>query len=296
MESCFSIDEIQHPAVREGLRFLNIDRGIEIHHDGDLPARSGIGSSSSFVVGLLHALYALKDQMIDKHRLAKESIYLEQQILKETVGSQDQVSASHGGLNHIRFLPNGDISVTPITIKRTRVEELNAHMMLFYTGIKRTAQQVAETYVNDIGLLEKPMNEFQRLVGEAIAVLNGNANIKHFGELLHEAWLIKRGLSSQVSTGYVDGLYTQARKMGAIGGKLLGAGGGGFLLLFVPPEAQKKIVKKFNKLIYVPFQFESAGSQIIFYDPRDNHSDLDKVRRKNSFTPFQELTAKGSGY
>ena len=296
IEGCFSIDEIQHPAVREGLRFLNIDRGIEIHHDGDLPARSGIGSSSSFVVGLLHALYALKGQMIDKHRLAKESIYLEQQILKETVGSQDQVSAAHGGLNHIRFLPNGDITVTPITIQRTMVEELNAHLMLFYTGIKRTAQQVAETYVNDIESREKPMNEFQRLVGEAITVLNGNTNIRHFGELLHEAWLIKRGLSAQVSTEYVDELYTQARKMGALGGKLLGAGGGGFLLLFVPPEVQKKIITKFKKLIYVPFQFESTGSQIIFYDPHDSHPDLDEERRKKSITPFRELTAKGIGH
>ncbi|MEI7635956.1 MAG: hypothetical protein WCJ37_01510 [Syntrophus sp. (in: bacteria)] len=295
MESCFSIDEIQHPAVREGLRFLNIDRGIEIHHDGDLPARSGIGSSSSFVVGLLHALYALKGQMIDKHRLAKESIYLEQQILKETVGSQDQVLAAYGGLNHIRFLPNGEISVTPITIKRTRMEELSAHMMLFYTGIKRTAQHVAETYVNGIESREKPMNEFQRLVGEAITILNSNTNIRHFGELLHEAWLIKCGLSEKVTNQYVDELYNQARKLGAIGGKLLGAGGGGFMLLFVPPEAQKKIIKKFNKLIYVPFQFESAGSQIIFYDPRDNHPDLDEERRKNSITPFQELTAKGIG-
>ncbi|RJR07509.1 kinase [Candidatus Parcubacteria bacterium] len=290
IESCFSIDEIQHPAVREGLRFLNIDRSVEIHHDGDLPARSGIGSSSSFVVGLLHALYALKGQMIDKHRLAKESIYLEQQILKETVGSQDQVLAAYGGLNHIHFLPNGDISVTPITVQRTRVEELNSHLMLFYTGIKRTAAQVAESYVNDIESREKQMNALQRLVGEAITILNGNNNIIGFGELLHEAWQIKRGLSEQVSNEHVDGLYNQARKMGAIGGKLLGAGGGGFILLFVPPEAQKKVIKEFSKLIYVPFQFEYAGSQIIFYDPRDNHSDLDKKRGKNLINPFQEMT------
>lgn len=290
IESCFSIDEIQHPAVREGLRFLNIDRSVEIHHDGDLPARSGIGSSSSFVVGLLHALYALKGQMIDKHRLAEESIYLERQILKETVGSQDQVLAAYGGLNHIRFLPNGEISVTPITVQRTRVAELNSHLMLFYTGIKRTAAQVAQSYVNDIESRGKQMNELQRLVGDAITILNGNNNIIDFGELLHEAWQIKRGLSEKVSNGHVDDLYNQARKMGAIGGKLLGAGGGGFLLLFVPPEAQKKVIKKFNKLIYVPFQFEYAGSQIIFYDPRENHPDLDAERSKNLINPFQEMT------
>lgn len=295
IESCFSVDEIQHPAVREGLRFLNLDRGIEIHHDGDLPARSGIGSSSSFVVGLLHALYALKGQMIDKHRLAKESIYLEQQVMKETVGSQDQVLAAYGGLNHINFLPNGTISVTPLTITKERAEELNAHMMLFYTGIKRTAQQVAETYVTDIGSRGKQMNEMQKLVEEALAIFNNNAPISHFGELLHEAWMIKCALSEKVSNEHVDTLYSQARKMGAIGGKLLGAGGGGFLLLFVPPEAQKKIIKKFNKLIYVPFLFESAGSQVIFYDPRDNHPDLDEERRRNSITPFRELAVKGIG-
>jgi len=228
--------------------------------------------------------------MVDKQRLAKESIYLEQQILKETVGSQDQVLAAYGGLNHILFLPNGDISVTPITVQRTRVEELNSHLMLFYTGIKRTAAQIAESYVNDIESRGKQMNELQRLVRDAITILNGNTNIIHFGELLHECWLIKRGLSAQVSNAHVDDLYDQARKMGAIGGKLLGAGGGGFLLLFVPPEAQKKVIKEFNKLIYVPFQFEYTGSQIIFYDSQDNYPDLDEARRKNPINPFQELT------
>jgi D-glycero-alpha-D-manno-heptose-7-phosphate kinase len=293
MESCFSVDEIQHPAVREGLRFLNIERGVEIHHDGDLPARSGIGSSSSFVVGLLHALYALKGQMIDKQRLAKESIYLEQEVLKETVGSQDQVLAAYGGLNHISFLPDGEISVAPIIIERSRLEELNAHMMLLYTGIKRTAQHVADSYVNGIESHEKSMNELQRLVGEAKAILIGNAGIEHFGELLHEAWMIKRELSQKVSNDHVDDLYNKARSMGVLGGKLLGAGGGGFMLLFVPPEVQQKIVKKFNKLIHVPIRFESAGSQVIFYDPRENHPDLDKKRRKNSISPFRELTNKG---
>ncbi|MEE9913620.1 MAG: kinase [Deltaproteobacteria bacterium] len=292
IENCFSVDEIQHPAVREGLRFLGIDRGVEIHYDGDLPSRSGIGSSSSFVVGLLHALHALQGHMIDRKRLANESIYLEQQVLRETVGSQDQVSAAHGGLNHIRFLPNGDISVTPMSIKRARIGELNAHLMLFYTGIKRTSQQVAESYVKEIASREKPLNDFQRLVGEAIDVLNGSADIRFFGKLLHEAWLIKRRLSKSVTNKHLDELYTQARKAGAIGGKLLGAGGGGFLLLFAPPEAQAKIIRRFNKLIYVPFQFESTGSQIIFYEPLDNHADLDRKRKKNSITPFREWTAK----
>ena len=150
MEYCQTIDEIAHPAVREVLRYLHYDRGVEIHHDGDLPARSGMGSSSAFTVGLLHAMYALKGQMVSKHQLAMESIHLEQDILKETVGSQDQVLAAYGGLNHITFLPNGEISVRPMTITRERMRELNAHLMLFYTGIKRTASNIAESYVNGI--------------------------------------------------------------------------------------------------------------------------------------------------
>ncbi len=289
IENCSSVDEIQHPAVREGLRFLNIHRGVEIHHDGDLPARSGIGSSSSFVVGLLHALYSLEGRMIDKHRLAQESIYLEQQVMKETVGSQDQVLATYGGLNRIVFPQGGDISVIPITIDRSRVAELNAHMMLFYTGIKRTAAHVAESYVNNIQSRGRQMSEFQRLVGDALSLLNGSSDIVFFGKLLHEAWCIKKSLSTHVTNESVDDLYNRALKLGAIGGKLLGAGGGGFMLLFAPPDAQKKIIATFSNLIYVPFQFENAGSQVIFYDPRDNHPDLDEERRRNPINPFKEL-------
>ena len=177
MEYCQTIDEIAHPAVREVLRYLDIERGVEIHHDGDLPARSGMGSSSAFTVGLLHALYALKGQMVGKHQLAMESIHLEQDILKETVGSQDQVLAAYGGFNHVSFLPNGEISVRPVTVTQERIRELNSHLMLFYTGIKRTASNVAATYVNDIDERRRQLRIMNDLVEESMSILNSGQDL-----------------------------------------------------------------------------------------------------------------------
>lgn len=290
VENCQTVDEIVHPAVREVLRYLNIDRGVEIHHDGDLPARSGMGSSSSFTVGLLHALYALKGQMPSKHQLAQESIYIEQEILKETVGSQDQVSAAYGGFNIIEFSPTGDISVRPMTLTQERIEELNSHLMLFYTGIKRTASNVAESYVNDIETRGRQLRIMNDLFEESVAVLNMGKNIARFGELLHEAWQAKRSLSKKVSNLNVDEIYNQAISAGAIGGKLTGAGGGGFMLLFVPPQKQMKVREKLNGLVYVPFKFEFSGSQIVFFSRQTDYSVLEKERGKQSIQAFQELT------
>jgi D-glycero-alpha-D-manno-heptose-7-phosphate kinase len=292
IENCQSIDEIAHPAAREVLRFLGMDRGVEIHHDGDLPARSGMGSSSSFTVGLLHALYALKGYMPGKRQLAMESIQIEQESIKETVGSQDQVSAAYGGFNHIKFLPNGEISVQPITLSPERFKELNNHLMLFYTGIKRTASDVASTYVNDVESRKRQLRIMKDLVEEGISILNGRKNMTAFGELLHEAWQAKRSLSSAVSNHGVDELYDQALSSGAIGGKLTGAGGGGFLLLFVPPQKQEHVRQKLKDLIYVPFKFEYSGSQIIFFDPQEDYAELDRLRCGQTVHPFREL---GSG-
>ena len=289
VESCQTVDEISHPSVREVLRYLNIDRGVEIHHDGDLPARSGMGSSSSFTVGLLHALYALKGQMVSKHQLAQESIYIEQEILKETVGSQDQVSAAHGGFNIIEFSTTGDISIKPMTLTQERIEELNSHLMLFYTGIIRTASNIAESYVNNIENGKRQLHIMNDLLKESISVLNKGKDITGFGELLHEAWQAKRSLSKKVSNSNVDELYSMARSAGSIGGKLTGAGGGGFMLLFVPPEKQMKVREKLNGLIYVPFQFESSGSQIVFFGPQKDYSLLEKERSKQSIRPFVEV-------
>jgi len=289
MEYCQTVDEIAHPAVREVLRYLNYARGVEIHHDGDLPARSGMGSSSAFTVGLLHAMYALKGQIASKNQLATESILIEQDLLRETVGSQDQVLAAYGGLNHISFLPNGEVSVKPVTIGPERMHELNSHLMLFYTGIKRTASNVAESYVNGIEERKRQLRIMKELVEESVAILNSNQDITHFGELLHEAWTAKRSLSSAVSNPEVDQLFAAALSAGALGGKLTGAGGGGFLLLFVPPERQQRVREKLNKLIHVPIKFDFAGSQIIFFDQEQDYADEEKVRANQVVEAFREL-------
>ncbi len=271
-EMCNTIDEIEHPAVREIIRFLKIRNGLEIHHDGDLPARSGLGSSSALTVGLLNALHALLGDMISKQQLAKESIHLEQEILKETVGYQDQTLAAYGGFNHITFQKNGNIIVKPITLSTKRINELESHLMLFYTGIPRIASNVAKSYVNKIEKQKEQLSMMQDSVDEALSILTSKKDIKSFGELLNEFWKLKRSLSPQVSNSEIDEIYQKARRAGALGGKLIGAGGGGFLLLFVPPENQKKVRASLKKLIHVPFKFEREGSQIIFFDPQEDYS------------------------
>ena len=288
-ESCNSMEEIQHPSVRETLRFLSMDRGVEIHHDGDLPARSGMGSSSAFTVGLLNALYALKGIMPTKHQLATESIHIEQNMIHETVGSQDQVTAAYGGLNHIQFLPNGEISVRPVIMKAERLHELNDHLMLFYTGIKRTATDVADSYVPTIGTKKRQLRIMKDLVDESINLLNCEGDLSGFGELLHESWLAKRSLSSSVSNDDVDRVYEAACNAGALGGKITGAGGGGFMLLFVPPEQQAHVRKALNQLIHVPFNFDYNGSQIIYFQHEEDYSDVENERNSQVVAPFREL-------
>jgi D-glycero-alpha-D-manno-heptose-7-phosphate kinase len=289
MEYCQTIAEIQHPAVREVIRFLGIDRGLEIHHDGDLPARSGMGSSSAFTVGLLHALHALTGRMASKQQLALESVHLEQDVLQETVGSQDQVLAAYGGLNHVSFLENGEIAVRPVTISADRIRELNAHLMLFYTGIKRTASTIADTYVNDIDRRRRQLRIMKDLVDEGLAVLNSQQELTPFGELLHEAWQAKRSLSASVSNSDVDDLYETAIAAGAIGGKLAGAGGGGFLLLFVPPDRQEDVRARLDSLIHVPFRFEFSGSQVLFADTDQEYPREEEARARRSVPAFREL-------
>ncbi len=290
IESCHSIDEISHPAVREILRYLNIKRGVEIHHDGDLPARSGMGSSSAFAVGLLHALYALKGHIPTRQQLATESIHIEQDLIKETVGSQDQVSAAYGGFNQINFLTNGEFAVRPITVRPERLHELNSHLLLFYTGIKRTASDVAESYVTAIEEKRRQLRIMKDMVDEGTAILNSRQDLKGFGELLHEAWQIKRGLSAKVSNPEVDQIYVQAQQAGALGGKLTGAGGGGFLLLFAPPDRHTAIKDNLQQLLYVPFKFEFSGSQIIFFDPEQDFSAQEEARAVQPVRVFRELT------
>jgi len=289
IESCQKVDEIMHPSVRESLRYLKIERGMEIHHDGDLPGRSGMGSSSAFTVGLLNALQALQGRAVGKKHLAEQSIHLEQEVLKETVGSQDQVCATYGGVNRISFLQNGDFTVQPMTLTQERLAELNSHLLLFYTGIKRTASEVASSYAAGMEERASLLTRMHDYVDQSCSILNSNQNLTAFGELLHQAWQAKRALSDKVSNSRVDALFDEARKAGAIGGKLLGAGGGGFILLFVPPEKQAKVRKQLNRLIEVPFEFEFSGSQIIFFDTEEDFAKHDKARSKRQIEAFCEL-------
>jgi len=211
-------------------------------------------------------------------------------VLKETVGSQDQVSAAYGGFNHIRFFSSGDVSVTPITIASEKVKELNSHLMLLYTGIKRTASTIAETYVRRIDDSKRQLRIMKDLVDESISILNGSHDMAAFGELLHESWLAKKSLSSNVTNSEVDQLYQEARAAGAIGGKLIGAGGGGFMLLFVPPGRQKKVRERLNNLLFVPFKFEFSGSQIIFFESEQDYSAEEKNQAQQSIRAFRELS------
>ncbi len=290
IESVTGIDEIKHPAVREVLRHMRFDRGLEIHHDGDLPARSGMGSSSTFTVGLLNALYALKGSLRSKRQLAEESIHIEQEMIGETVGSQDQAAAAFGGLNHIVFHRSGDIEVRPVILSRERRQELSDHLMLFYTGITRTASDVAQSYVAGICDKHELLCRMGAMVEQGVDILQGDRCICHFGELLDTAWAAKRCLGGKVSNPVVDGLVARAKAGGAIGGKIAGAGGGGFLLLFVPPSAQKRVREALGELLHVPFSLAADGSQIIFYDPVvDDFRDIEDERSRRDIQCLREL-------
>lgn len=274
IETVSQVSEIEHPAVRGALEQLGVTRGLEIHHDGDLPARSGMGSSSAFAVGLLNSLYALEGRMRSKEQLAKEAIFLEQDILRETVGSQDQIAVSYGGFNAIRFQPDGSFSVQAVVLPEARLKEFKSHLMLFFTGISRLSSQVAATFVDSLKARETSIRRFIEMVDEALGIL-AHGELDDFGRLMDEAWQIKRSLSSSVSTKDVDMAYETALSAGGIGGKLLGAGGGGFLLIFAPPNRHVKIREALSGMLHVPFDLEPSGSQIVLYDPEQDYSHLD---------------------
>lgn len=274
------LNDINHPSVREVLRFHNMHKGIEIHHDGDLPARSGIGSSSSFTVGLLNALYAIQGKMISKEKLAKESIHIEQNMIKENVGSQDQTIVAHGGFNHIQFYQNDTITVTPVIIPKERQELLQKHLMLFFTGFSRNASDIAKKILVKIPKQKKTLKTMHQMVNESISILSSSSRLTAFGKLMHENWKLKKSISSNISNSTLDDIYNLSIRSGATGGKIIGAGGGGFLLLFANPSKQAKIRKVLKNLIYVPFKFEPYGSQIIFYDLDNQAYVLDKTHEK----------------
>lgn len=269
MENVKETSEIKHPSAREVLQFMNIHKGIEIHHDGDLPARTGLGSSSSFTVGLLHSLYALKGMMPTKMKLAMESIHIEQNIIKETVGSQDQVAASFGGFNLIEFKKDGEISVNPVILRSDKLQELENHLMLYFTGISRFASEIARKKVENFEKRQKELSGIYQMVDNAVEILSSDtASIIEFGNLLDECWKLKKTLTDEITSPQIDEIYNMAMRAGAIGGKLLGAGGGGFFLLFAEPHVQPRIREKLKHLLEVPFKFETSGSQIIVYQPQ----------------------------
>lgn len=267
IENVRAIDEIDHPAVRAIMKWMKCDIGLEVHHDGDLPARSGLGSSSSFSVGLLHALSALDGRYVTKEELAKSAIHIEQNVMEEHVGSQDQVSAAFGGFNRIEFRRNDAFVVAPMLLPQARLRELQSHLMLFFTGFSRIASTVAESKLQNFRNRSGELKRMGEMVDEAIRHLQSSDNIQRFGELLDEGWKLKRSLSDKVSTAEIDSIYASAMKAGATGGKILGAGGGGFLVVFVKPELQGKVKETLKNLIHVPFAFEDSGSRVVLYQP-----------------------------
>ncbi len=259
---------IVHPSARECLRFMGIKQGVEIIHTSDLPAMSGVGSSSAFTVGLLNALYSLKGEMRSKRALAFDAIHVEQNLIRENVGSQDQVAVSFGGLNKIDFSGEKDIFVQPVTIGIEKMEHFQKHFLFYFTGFSRYASEIAAEQIGRIPKNLKELAAMREMVAEAIGVLNGRQDsIREFGELLDESWVLKKRLGSLVSNNHIDQIYEAAKRAGALGGKICGAGAGGFMILFVPPERQKKVKEVLKKLILVPFQFENIGSHVLHYTP-----------------------------
>jgi D-glycero-alpha-D-manno-heptose-7-phosphate kinase len=244
---------------------------VEIQHNADLPAMSGLGSSSTFTVGLLHALYSLKGSIINKHQLAMDAIHVEQNLIKENVGSQDQVCAAFGGLNKIVFGGSQEILVQPITISEHKLRVLQNHLLMVFTGFQRRASDIAVEQIKRISLKKAEMVIMMQLVEEALKILNKDTDaLVEFGKLLHEQWMVKRSITDLISNSAIDDIYESGRKAGAIGGKLLGAGGGGFMLFFVHPELRSKVEETFKNLLQIPIHFEKLGSQIIFYAPENN--------------------------
>lgn len=268
IEDVKKISDIEHPAVKATLEWMQCSKGLEIHHDGDLPARSGIGSSSSFTVGLVNALEALKGSRIPKNDIANQAIHIEQNIIRENVGSQDQISAAYGGFNRIKFNRDDTFDVHPIILPTERIKMLEDHLMLFYTGISRISSDIAKSKIDKMKHRVSELNKIKDMVNQGLAILEGPAEmIDDFGRLLGESWEHKKRLSDQVSTPRINQIYECAIKAGATGGKILGAGGGGFLLLFVKPELQSQVRERLHDITHVPFRFENSGSRIVLYQP-----------------------------
>ncbi len=265
IETVGAISEILHPAVRAGLQAtaFDDDEGVELHHQGDLPARSGIGSSSAFAVGLINVLHAMRGQSIDKDGLAQAAIDLEQNKLKETVGCQDQVASAYGGLNVIRFNKDGSIAVEPLGLTDGQRQAFERNLMVFYTGTSRLSSTLSKQLVDNLGTKTKNLQRMQAMVPEAVEMLR-KSDLDSFGRLLHETWTLKRGLTGAISTSAIDRIYDDAIRAGALGGKLLGAGGAGFMVFVVPSDRQAQVREALSHLISVPVRVDFTGSTIIY--------------------------------
>jgi D-glycero-alpha-D-manno-heptose-7-phosphate kinase len=288
-------DAIGHPSVRACLRHLRIEEGVEIHHVADLPARTGLGTSSAFTVGLLLALYALKNQMRDKSTLAAEAIHVEQDLLREAVGAQDQVSAAYGGFNRINFGQDDSISVKRILAPPNRLAELQDHLALFFTGFSRTASEIAQEQLRVTPHKKQELMAMLQLVDEAEAVMgNPGRPMIEFGRLLHESWKIKRSLTNKISNASIDEIYEAGLSAGAVGGKLLGAGGGGFMLFYVPTGRLEALKAKLSKLLCVPFAFSSRGSQVIVYEPEEQYDKALATHRGSVYGSLPDIVGAES--
>lgn len=268
IEMVSDINQIDHPSVRACFKEMGVEEGLEIHYDGDLPSRSGIGSSSSFTVGLLNALSAMRGQMRSKQELAEQALYIEQHVIKEAVGSQDQVAAAYGGLNRIDFHTNGSFSVKPMIVAPERIQVFNDRLMMFFTGQSRIAATVATSKINNLAAKASHLRQMYQMVSEAQKIMQAPmGDLDDMGRMLHEAWRLKRELSEKVSNSSIDEIYQTGIHAGALGGKVLGAGGGGFVLFYVPPHQQSQVREALSKLLEVDFRFERSGSQIVHYNP-----------------------------
>lgn len=260
-----SADEVEHPAVREALKYLHMNE-IQITYDADLPARSGLGSSSSFMVGLLNGLHSLRGEFVDKMTLAKEAIYVERTLCAEAGGVQDQLAAAFGGINHMEFSASG-ITVSPVVLKKERIKELNDHLMMFFTGFVRLSGETVGEQIKNTPANIPQLKEMASLVDAGEGILTDGGDINDFGRLLDHTWQLKRSLSSRISNDAIDDIYSAAKRAGATGGKLLGAGAGGFMLIFARPECHDAVKEALQKLMCIPFEFESSGTKVIYYKP-----------------------------
>src|SRR5262245_6876067 len=265
IEAVNAASQIQHPAVRAGLETLGYDdsEGIELIHQGDLPARSGIGSSSAFAVGLINALTAMRGKTLDAHALALSAMDLEQNKLKEAVGCQDQIASAYGGMNVIKFERDESFSVTPLDLAEGQRQNFESWLMLFYTGSSRLSSDYAKKLINNLEANAQHMKRMREMVEIGVDLLQ-TGKMEKFGTLLHEGWALKRGLANGTSTGTIDRIYDDAQRAGAIGGKLLGAGGTGFMVFVVPPERQAAVAKALSHLITVPVSADFTGSTIVY--------------------------------